>query len=92
MRAMMYCCVILHNMVVKSKRPLVPLDASARNEINVGDQVEHSFVRESAENSRPLPGSIAAMCATKSYLNSVTEYMTTRRLIFDRICTELNRK
>lgn len=88
MTTVMYCCLILHNMVVNEKRPLVELESRERtHHIRVTDDVECCFVRDPTEN-RPIRGTIAAVCATQQYMNSILEYMNTRRLIYSKIVSE----
>lgn len=94
MKTIIYACVILHNMVVNEKRPLVPLESRHRvqggGRIVVSDEVECCFVREQGAPS-PTPGTVAALCATHHYAGSFHEYMTTRRLVYNKVVSELNR-
>lgn len=91
MKDVMYCCVILHNMMVNEKRPLVKLKEHGRaaaREVRVGEDVKTCFARVT-ETRNPMPGTVAAMYATQAYMNLVTEYMKTRRLMFNKICSEM---
>lgn len=91
MTDIMYACVIIHNMVVEEKRPLVPLEKrNGPSRIVVSDDVECCYVRDSTENS-PVPGTIAAVCATHRYMNTAHEYMTTRRLVYNKVVSERRR-
>lgn len=56
-------------------------------EVKVGEDVETCCARVT-DIENPTPGTVAAMCATQAYTNSATEYMRTRRLMFDKICSE----
>lgn len=92
MRMIIYCCVILHNIVVEELRPLVELtERNSVANVRVGDAVEYCFERCDISRERAIPGTIAAVCATERYLRSATAYLKLRRLIFDVIVSERNR-
>lgn len=89
-----YCCVIVHNMMVYEKRPLVEVKKHSRGaarEVRVVEDVETCFTRV-PETRNPIPGTVSAMCATQSYRISATDHMRTRRLRFDKICSEMRRQ
>ena len=88
MTQIMYCCVIIHNMVLGVARTLtsLPTEEEYENTIRTGEDVEHCFQRINGNGDRIIPGSIAAMYATNRYLQSVREYMRTRRLVFKHVC------
>lgn len=94
MRIIMYCCVIINNMVVTDELPLVPLESGnlKQDSIDVGESVEHCFVQNNVTPNRPIPGTISAICATHTYLHSVKEYMNTPLLDNNLICSEWRRK
>lgn len=91
MCTIMYCCVILHNMVVSQQRALVRLNSeekSGSNGIDVDGDIEHCFIRNDRAGPAVVPGSIAAMCSTHEYLHSARDYMATRRLVFKHVVSQ----
>ena len=87
MKTIMYCCVILHNMVVEEKRTLVEIEEGSAINTVVSDEVECCFVQDPSVH-RPMKGTVTALCATHRYLNQAYEYMRTRMIIFAKIVKE----
>lgn len=73
----MYAYIILYNMFVNDKIPLVKLPAQERNDssqIIVADKIECCFVRD-VNVHRPIKETIAALCATRQYLYFAFKYV-----------------
>lgn len=85
----MGCCMILHYMVVKEKKPLMELRSDENLQVvQVGDFVGFCFLRELLLHNKPIPGTIAAICATNQYIQGSHQYTKTRRLVYKKICGE----
>lgn len=93
MSYVMICCVILHKVATNEKRLLVPLrKGEGRGRIRVYEDVQCCFNRYTLYLYNTLPGSIASLTYNKIYLASAVEYMTTRRLIMRKICSDRVRR
>lgn len=76
-------------MAGENQGPLVELcDSEGAEKIKVHDEVQCCFVRLDFPRSRPITGTVAALCASERYLQSALEYMNTRRLLFRKVTSE----